>query len=196
MHLKIILQQQKNGKVGVINVSEKTVIDFEYDIIQKVKDKNALQAIISKENIINMYNNKMVQQVSIKNGVLYTYENYIKLLSNTEMKYLSNDGNLISNKEIFTQNSAFAYNKNGKWGFVNKEDNIILEAKYDIVTEFNSYGYAGICLNGKWGVVNEKGEIIVEPLYKIDWNEPEFIGKYCKLNFGYGFEYYTDELTK
>ena len=116
MPLQIILQQRKNGKVGVINVSENTVIDFKYDIIQKVKDKNALQAIISKENIINMYNNKMVQQVSIKNAVLYTYENYIKLLSNTDMKYLNNDGNLISNKEIFTQNSAFSYNKNGKIG--------------------------------------------------------------------------------
>ncbi|MCI8362491.1 MAG: WG repeat-containing protein [Clostridia bacterium] len=155
-----------------------------------------MQAIISKENIINMYNNKMVQQVSIKNGVLYTYDNYIKLLSNTEMKYLNNDGNLINNKEIFTQNSVFSYNKNGKWGFVNKEDNIIVEAKYDMVTEFNNYGYAGICINDKWGVVNENGEIIQEPSYKIDWNEPEFIGKYCKLNFGYGFEYYTDELTK
>ncbi len=143
-----------------------------------------------------MYNNKMVQQVSIKNAVLYTYENYIKLLSNTDMKYLNNDGNLISNKEIFTQNSAFSYNKNGKWGFINKEDKIIVEAKYDIVTEFNSYGYAGICIDNKWGVVNKNGEIIVEPSYKIDWNEPEFIGKYCKLNFGYGFEYYTDELTK
>lgn len=185
-----------NEKVGIIDIDDKTIIDFKYDIIQKIKDKNALQAIISNENTIDIYNNMMIKQVSMNNATLYAYENYIRLLSNNDIKYLNNEGNLISNKEIFIENSVFAYNKNGKWGFVDKEDKIIVEAKYDIVTEFNSYGYAGICKNDKWGVVNEKGEIIVEPSYKIDWNEPEFIGKYCKLNFGYGFEYYTDELTK
>lgn len=186
----------QNGKVGVIDITDKTLIDFKYDIIQKVKDKNSLQAIISNENIIDMYNINAIKQVSIKGAILYTYDNYIKLISNTNIKYLNNDGNLISNKQIFTENSAFSYEKNGKWGFVDKNNNVIVEAKYDIVTEFNSYGFAGICIDDKWGVVNTKGEIIVPPSYKIDWNEPEFIGKYCKLNFGYGFEYYTDELTR
>lgn len=186
----------ESEKVGIINVEDKTLIEFKYDIIQKVKDKNAFQAIISNQNIIDMYNNKVVKQLSMNNAVLYTTENYIKLLSDKDMKYLDNEGNLINNKEIFTENSILSYAKNGKWGFIDKEGNTIVEAKYDMVTEFNDYGFAGIYLDNKWGVVNEKGEIIVEPSYKIDWNEPEFIGRYCKLNFGYGFEYYTDELAE
>lgn len=185
-----------NGKVGVIDINKETLIDFKYDIIQTIKDKNVLQAIISNTNTIEMYNNKIEKQVSIKDAILYTYDNYIKLISDKDMRYLDNNGNIISNKEILKENKVFAYNQNGKWGFVDNSDNIILEAKYDIVTEFNKYGFAGIKKNGKWGVVNEEGKVIVEPSYKIDWNEPEFIGKYCKLNFGYGFEYYTDELTK
>ena len=36
----------------------------------------------------------------------------------------------------------------------------------------------------------------MEPSYEIEWEEPEFIGPYCKLNFGYGMVYYTKELTK
>lgn len=186
----------ENGKVGVIDVNKGEVIEFKYDIIQKIKDKNALQAIISNTNTIEMYNNKMEKQFAIKNAILYTYNNYIKLISNEDMKYIDNNGNIISNKEILKENELFAYSQNGKWGFVDNANNIVIEVKYDMVTEFNIYGFAGIKKNNKWGVVNEEGQVIVEPSYKIDFNEPEFIGKYCKLNFGYGFEYYTNELIK
>lgn len=186
----------ENGKVGVIDINKGEVIEFKYDIIQKVKNKDILQAIISNTNTIEIYNNKMQKQVSIKNTILYTYDDYIKLISDSDMKYLDNYGNIISNKDILQNNKLFAYNKNGKWGFVDRGENIVVEAKYDIVTEFNQYGFAGVKKDNKWGVVNEEGNIIVEPSYKIDFNEPEFIGKYCRLNFGYGFEYYTDELTK
>ncbi len=185
----------ENGKVGVIGVNKGVAIDFKYDIIQKVKDKNVLQAIISNTNTIEMYNNKIEKQTSIKDAILYTENNYIKLISKKDMKYLDNDGNLVSNEKLLTDSTIFAYSKDDKWGFIDKNNNIIVEPKYDIVTEFNQYGYAGIKKDNRWGVINENGEIIVEPSYKIDWNEPDFIGKYCKLNFGYGFEYYTDELT-
>lgn len=184
------------GKVGVINTNGDIIIDFNYDIIQTVKDKNILQAIISSTNIIEMYNNKIEKQVSMKDSILYTYDNYIKLISNNDMIYLDNNGNKIDNKDIFTENVLFSYKKDGKWGFVDKEGKVIVQNKYDMVTEFNVYGFAGIKKEDKWGVINIDGQVIVAPTYKIDWNEPEFIGKYCKLNFGYGFEYYTDELTK
>ncbi len=186
----------ENGKVGVIDINNGLGIDFKYDIIQKVKDKNALQAIISSKNTIEIYNNKLEKQTSIKEAILYTYDNYIKLISASDMKYLDNNGNIISNKEVLKENKVYAYSKNGKWGFINDSDKTIVEPTYDMVTEFNQYGYAGIKKDNKWGVVNKQGEIVLEPSYKIDFNEPDFIGKYCRLNFGYGFEYYTDELVK
>jgi hypothetical protein len=185
-----------NGKVGILNDEGKQVISFIYDIIQKVKDKNSLQAIISTSNTIEMYNVNMKKTATISNAVLYTYDNYIKLLSDNDIIYLDNNGNILSNKEIYKENKLFSYSKDDKWGFVDANGNIVVEAQYDIVTEFNECGYAGIKKDGKWGVIDVNGKIIVEPSYKIDWNEPYFINKYCKLNFGYGFEYYTDELEK
>lgn len=183
-----------DGKVGVLNDEGKQVISFSYDIIQRVKDKNAMQAIISSSNTIEIYNSNAQKTTTIKDATLYTNSDYIKLLSSNDMKYLDNNGNIISNKEIFKENTLFAYSKDGKWGFVDANGKEIVQAKYDMVTEYSKYGYAGIKINGKWGVVNREGQVIKEPTYKIDWNEPEFINKYCKLNFGYGFEYYTDEI--
>ena len=186
----------ENGKVGVINIADETVIEFKYNIIQKIKDKNAIQAINSSTNTIEIYNNKIENQLSMKNAILYTYSNYIKLLSDNDMQYFDNNGNIISNIELFKENKLYAYKENDKWGFIDENNNVIVQAQYDLVTELNMYGFAGIKKDGKWGIINQEGKIIVEPTYKIDWNDPEFIGKYCKLNFGYGFEYYTDQLTK
>jgi len=183
-----------NGKVGILNDEGKAEVDFKYDIIQRLGNTNTMQAIDSAINTTDIYDENSKICVSMKNAVIYTENNYIKILSETDRKYINNSGKELSNKEIFTNNVLFANAQNGKWGFVDKDDKEIVEYKYDIVTEFNNYGYAGVKLNNVWGVVDSKGNIIVEPSYKIDWKEPEFISKYCKLNFGYGFEYYTDEL--
>ena len=48
---------------------------------------------------------------------------------------------------------------NNKWGFVDKNGNIKIQYTYDMVTELNEYGYAGIKLNGKWGVINSEGKL-------------------------------------
>ena len=187
----------QNGKVGVISATSGQVVEFKYDIIQKVKEKNVLQAIISSSNLIEMYNNKMEKQLSMYNAILYTFDNYIELISENDMRYINNEGNIISNMTLFSGNKLFSYrNENGYWGFMDANKNIVVKAQYSLVTELNKYGYAGIKLNNKWGVIDEEGKVIVNPSYNIDWNEPEFINKYCRLNFGYGFEYYTDELTK
>ena len=187
----------QNGKVGVISATSGQVVEFKYDIIQKVKEKNVLQAIISSSNLIEMYNNKMEKQLSMYNAILYTFDNYIELISENDMRYINNEGNIISNMTLFSGNKLFSYkDENGYWGFMDANKNIVVKAQYNLVTELNKYGYAGIKLNNKWGVIDEEGKVIVNPSYNIDWNEPEFINKYCRLNFGYGFEYYTDELTK
>ena len=186
----------QNGKVGVIDINKGTVVDFKYDIIQKVKEKNVLQAITTSINTIDIYNSDGQRTISIKDAIIYIFDNYIKLISENNMQYLDNNGNILSNKEIFTDNKLFSYCQNGKWGFIDSQDNIVVPTQYDLVTEFSQYGYAGIKKDNKWGVIDQTGNIIVIPSYTINWNEPEFINKYCKSNFGYGFEYYTDELTK
>ena len=74
--------------------------------------------------------------------------------------------------------------------------NVKIEAIYDMVTELNNYGFAAIKKDNKWGVIDSEAEILVEPSYEIEWDEPEFIGPYVKLNFGYGLVYYTKDLNK
>ena len=46
----------------------------------------------------------------------------------------------------------------------------------------------------KWGVIDEKGNIILEPTYTIEESneDPEFIGKYYRVYYGYGESYFTN----
>ena len=74
---------------------------------------------------------------------------------------------------------------------------VIVDYKYDEVTEINQYGYAGIKQDGKWGSIDEKGNIIQEPTYDLDeLDEINFIGKYYKVVYDYRSIYYTDNVNE
>lgn len=58
----------------------------------------------------------------------------------------------------------FPYEENGKWGFKNANDSIIIKPKFEeAYPTFNSRGR--IKYNGKYGFIDEKGEIIIKPKF-------------------------------
>ena len=186
----------KDGKVGVIGVDKNTKINFDYDVIQKVKNTKILQAIKSEENISEIYNSKFQNVLWLTDALIVSENGYVKISSENQRKFLDTNGNILDNKDVFPNANLLAYQKDNKWGFVDRNGNVKVDTIYDMVTEQNSFGYAGIKKDGKWGVVDASGKVVLEPTYEIEWDEPEFIGKYIKLNFGYGFYYYTTELGK
>ena len=88
----------------------------------------------------------------------------------------------LSNKkasEIFTSRTLFVDKKDGKYGFVDKDGNVIVDYIYDDATEQNDYGYCGIKKDGKWGSIDSKGNIIQEPIYDLeDYLKIDFIGRW------------------
>ena len=92
----------------------------------------------------------------------------------------------------------FILKKEGeKWGFENKDNEMKVKANYQKVTDFNKYGYAAIKKDDKWGSINEKGEIVINPIYKFSSNtEPDFIGKYYKVQYEFGEIYYTNLINE
>ena len=45
--------------------------------------------------------------------------------------------------------------------------------------------------DGKWGVIDRNGDVIVEPVYELTDDNPEFIGQYYRVLYGFGEFYYT-----
>lgn len=184
----------QNGKNGIMNNEGKVVLEVKYDTIEKLEKSDIVEATELNTNTIILFNKEIKQIANISNSTLYEGENFVKLYSNNEQKYFDSEGNEKENKEILN-NKLFADVKNGKWGFIDSNGNVIVDYIYDNVTEFNSYGFAGIKKDGKWGSINDEGKVIIEPTYtlNINTNEIDFIGEYYKYTYGYKKFNYTND---
>ena len=179
----------KGAEVSVYDASFKKEVTTKYNVIQKIEGRKILQAI--EDNSTELYNEQMEKIVSMENATIKFEENYIEIYSNVQRKYFDNNGKEMQNTEIFPDLKLYAFEQNGKWGFKGRNGNIKCKAIYDMVTEFDSYGFAGIRSDGKWGVINLEAEVILEPTYQLEMDEPEFIGKYVKISSEYGVSFYT-----
>lgn len=180
---------QDKTNLGIIDINEDIIVKFDYDVLQKLEGTNIIQGI--KNDNIELIDNNMNVIVSMENAEIEIENNYIKIYNLKDKKYFDFDGKELSDIRA-TNNQNLAPKKyNGKWGFVDKDGNNKVEYIYDMVTEFNIYGYAGVKKDDKWGVINLEGNIILEPTYEIEENQPEFIGKYYRVDLGYGEIFYT-----
>lgn len=194
---KYFIVAKENGDLGVIDINDEIVIDFKYDVLQKVDGTKVVEAKELKENKLELYSFNMEKICSQKGAFTYKESNYIKVYSEDITKYFDINGKELDNKEVFIQNTLLASKKGSKWGFTDRSEKMIVDYQYDKVTEFNMYGYAGIMNNGKWGVIDINGNIVQEPIYELEQtnSEPEFLGKYYKVYYGYGECYYTNKIA-
>ena len=88
-----------NGKNGIINSKGKVILDFYYDVIQTIKDKNIIQAINFETNINDIYNGELLKILEIQNIVIEEKSDYVKIYNNDEEYYLDNNGNIIKDEE-------------------------------------------------------------------------------------------------
>lgn len=180
-----------NGKLGIIDNEEKIKIEFNYNSIQKIENTKMIQAVNNDTKMTEIYSEKMEKISELKDATIENNKEYLKIYNEEVIKYISLEGKEVTNTEIFTNNKIFAKKQDNKWGFVDDSGTKIIDFKYDKVTEVNKYGFAGIKQDEKWGVIDANGRIIVEPNYKLNDNEPTFIGEYYQVIYGNGEIYYT-----
>lgn len=185
-----------NRNNGIIDLTGKSLVELRYNSIVELDNTELLQANISATSTVSLINKNMQVVATMDNASIDVEDRYIRLYSETEDKYFDYAGNELSTKDVFPNNKMYAQEENGKWGFVDQNGNTKVENEYDMVTELNEYGFAGIKKDGKWGVIDEDGQVVQEPIYELDEISPSFIGKYYKVDEWYGNVYYTDEVDE
>ena len=178
---------------GIIDLTGKSVVDLRYSSIFKLEDTELIQANDASTNTISLINKNMEIVATMAEAEIEVEESYIRLHSEDEIRYFDYTGKELTAQEVFPNHQLFAKKINDKWGFVDKDGNVQVQSEYDLVTDFNEYGFAGIMIDGKWGVIKEDKSIVLEPTYELSSMSPEFIGKYYKVEEWYGNDYYTDE---
>ena len=173
---------------GVILDTEEVKIPFEYSDIY-YDSKAGIYVAEDKE-----YNSSIIDtnyNVKLKGilSELNTDKGYMKLKINGEYKYYNFKFEEKNIFQIFKTNTLALSKKDGKYGFVNEKNEVVVDYIYDDATEQNEYGYAAVKKDGLWGSIDSKGNVLVEPTYNLENNLViNFIGKYhlgSDLNMNY-----------
>lgn len=182
---------KKDDKYGIISKDATEKVQFKYDKITYLSEEGFFRAENSdgKSDLIDMNLNVkatgIVSEISATNG-------FIKLRTNGEYKYYNFKLEEKTIQDLYPANTLFISKKNGKYGFVNKQGQVIVDYKYDDATEQNSYGYAAVKKDGKWGTIDIDGNEVVSPKYYLLQNTVvSFIGKW-HLAADINANYYTD----
>ncbi len=181
---------KKADKYGIINSSKEEKMPFNYNSI--VYNKKA-DIFILEDNDFNstILNSDLETKAT---GILIELNDdkgYIKLRIDDNYKYYNFKFEEKQEREIFSNRTLFLSKKDGKYGYVDKDEKVIVDYIYDDAMEQNDYGYAAIKKDGKWGCVDIKGNVIQEPTYNLDdYLLVDFIGRW-HLGLDINMNYYN-----
>ena len=168
---------KKDGKYGIVDTDKNEKVEFKYTNItyNNVADIYLAEDENYNTNILdNQFNTKLTGILS----EIDTDKGYMKLKIGDEYKYYNFKFEEKTNKDVLS-NTLFLSKKDGKYGFVNSKNEVIVDYIYDDATEQNEYGYAAVKKDGKWGSIDINGKVVIEPTYNLDNNIIiNFIGKW------------------
>jgi len=183
---------KQNDKYGVIDGIQNVNVPFEYIGItynEKAKLFLAENANYSTSIIDEKFHVKIAGILSEIN----MEKEYIRMRTGNEYKYYNFDCDEKTSEQILKDNKIFLSKKSGKYGYVDKKGNVVVDYIYDDATEQNEYGYAGVKKNGLWGSIDENGKEIIEPKYNLENNlKIDFINKW-HLGEDLNMNYYCEK---
>lgn len=183
---------KRDGKYGIIDSDKNEKLPFQYESIvyEEASDMYIVEDSQFNSNMIT--GNFETKQ----KGILVEFneeKGYFKLRQGEEYKYYNLKFEEKSAKDILVSNTLFLSKKDGKYGFINRAGEVVIDYQYDDATEQNEYGFAGIKKDGKWGSINSKGEVVIEPTYNLDdYLIIDFIGRW-HLGLDKNMNYYNNQ---
>ena len=143
---------QKDDKVGFIDKNGKVVIPMIYDWASSFSDGLAIVGIGDWEDL---------KYGSIdKNGNIIIPFEYGTTVFESDV-----DTTFSPDISGFSEGLA-AVRKDGKWGFIDKTNRLVIPAIYDNANAF-SEGFAAVEKDGKWGFIDKAGNVMIPLNY--DW---------------------------
>lgn len=169
-----IAQVLKNDKWGYINKSGDLITDIKYALTESFFD--GLAKVTYGDGgyrFINIYGDEVIGYTDLYCGVFHEGLCWVAN-DNDKMGYMDKIGNIVIpmtydwdyNSEVVQHFSGgiAPVQKNGKWGFINKNNKFVIPCQYSSVYSTWYYGYDGFIpveKGNKWGIINQDGKIVI-----------------------------------
>jgi hypothetical protein len=165
-----IIYVVENGKWGFVNYDGKVTIKPYYDFMD-YNNGYCIVEINGKYGVVDQNGNVIIPIQYLKDAIMnFQYGQLILKISNKLWIWNSNEKNKITNR-VETQEINQYYkeqlaliNENGKYGFINRKGNIVIQPKYDLARPFVT-GLAAVKVRHQWGFINYDGKIVIPIRY-------------------------------
>lgn len=187
-----ILKAKEDNKYALIDINNKEKIQAKYNDIYYEKSAGFYRGEVDK------YNSEIIDsefKVKLKGIIseLNDEKGYIKIKTSDGYKYYNFKFEEKDVKEILASNKLFVSKKEKKYGFVDKDGNIVVDYIYDEAQEQNEYGYAAVKKGKVWGAIDSEGKETITPKYNLDnYVAIDFIGKW-HLGQDLNMNYYCEK---
>lgn len=174
---------KKDGKYGIISNDNTVKINFIYTNINYVETANFVEAEnedyttdILDANLKKVIEKAIISEINIDGG-------YLRIRKNDNYTYYNFKFEEKQNKEVLSTNTLFLFKENGKYGYKNKNDEVIVDPIYDDAKEQNSFGYCAVKKDGLWGALKSDGTVVVSPSVNLEeYLYIDFIEKWHRNN--------------
>lgn len=150
------------GKFGVVNGFKDIIIDIKYSNIEYRSDIISL-VCENEDYTADIYTRDFKYVLTGTISKADAELGYIRVRVGDEYKYYNLQYQEVSNRDVLKNNTIFLIKENGKYGYVNKDNQKIVDCIYDDATEQNECGFAAVNKDGKWGVLQSNGAVLMEP---------------------------------
>ena len=174
---------KSNGLYGILKANNSVMVDYTYQSISFISKANFFTAENTdyKTDVISRKLEVKLKSVIISE--LNVDESYMRIRDNGKYKYYNFNFEEKENTEILSNRTLFLVNKDGKYGYTNKNGDLIVNYIYDDAKEQNEFGYCVVKQNEKWGVLAKDGTVILKPSVDLEENlYIDFIGEYHLYN--------------
>ena len=160
---------KKDSKYGIISEDNVLCIEFKYNYIVKTNKTNFYQAE-NEDNTTDIINSNFeVKLANVIISELNEEKGYLRVRENEKYNYYNFNFEKKENKDVLTTNTLFLVrDAKGKYGYVNKNNELIVNYQYDDAKEQNPYGYCVVKKDGLWGVLASDGTVILKPSKNLD----------------------------